>query len=101
MRACTSCSVNRRAEPRIESGDSMLDKIKNFLFPRKPKVTDYFKNPDMVAQRKGKFSDGVCIENCGSTFFCDGCGTVENCSWIQKNIPFDRTKPSAKTCCAA
>lgn len=64
-----------------------------FLKP-KPKVTDYFTNIDACTARSGKNSDGVCIESCSKTFFCEGCGMIVNCSWIDKKINFNRDLPS-------
>lgn len=72
----------------------LVDKIKSlFKGEPSPKIEDYFVNPT-TDRRKKKRVDGVCIETCGSNYFCDGCGLIENCSWIQKLPGFDRTKPS-------
>ena len=64
-----------------------------FLKP-KPKVTDYFVNITASAARHGKYVDGVCIESCGKNYFCEGSGMIENCSWIDKKIDFNRDLPS-------
>ena len=70
-------------------------RLKEAIFPTKPKVTDFFKNPSPQEARKGKHDeDGVCIESCGNSFFCDNCGKISNCNWIQKYIEFDKSKPS-------
>lgn len=58
---------------------------------QEPKIERYFRNPT-CPQPKQHF-DGVCIESCGYSFFCDECGLIDNCTWVQK-VDFDKNKQS-------
>jgi len=69
----------------------LVETIKEFFSP-KPKIEDYFINNTVT--RKSKYANGVCLESCGFGFFCNGCGLIQNCSWIQKLPNFDSKKES-------
>lgn len=73
------------------------DLYKTF-FSKKPKIEDYYvkQSYDSLRQdkRKSKQLNGVCIESCGKAFFCNDCGLIENCNWIEKQHNFDKTKNS-------
>lgn len=56
-----------------------------------PKVEDFFVKQEFLPIKINSV-DGVCMESCGDTFFCDICGTIKNCNWIQKLENFDPKK---------
>jgi len=64
------------------------------MFKPKEKVEDYFVNDSIKERRKSKYSEGICIESCGKSFFCTGCGNIENCSWIKKLNKYNPEKQS-------
>lgn len=66
----------------------LIDKIKQF-FNKEDKVESYFIKPT-----KKVIEGGLCNGSCGNNFYCDGCGKIPTCSWIKKDLKFDRNKPS-------
>lgn len=70
----------------------ITSKIKKLFKKPTPKVEDYF-SKEVYIVPKERYTNGVCVNACGNSFFCDSCGYILNCNWIQK-LTFDKNKPS-------
>jgi hypothetical protein len=69
----------------------MFNKLKEYFFPKKDKIENYFTKTykkDVCKTIKN------CEGNCGESFYCTDCGLRDKCSWIQKDIIFDKNKDS-------